>query len=143
MSDTPADMSVETGTLSGKEGMCVAFHNDRMYLNYSSSKKGFCGYAGETIKNVNNQFALYECTGEIISEIKDEEEKPDPGDEGEKEEVKKPDDGNGNQTSNTGEGKGNQTPKTGDAQNAPQAVAAMFALLGICICLQKRKGLEN
>lgn len=143
LSDTPADMSVETGTLSGKEGMCVAFHNDRMYLNYSSSKKGFCGYAGETIKNVNNQFALYECTGEIISEIKDEEEKPDPGDEGEKEEVKKPDDGNGNQTSNTGEGNGNQTPKTGDAQNAPQAVAAMFALLGICICLQKRKGLEN
>lgn len=153
LSDTPTNFSVETGTLSGKEGMCVAFHNGRMYLNYSASKKGFCGYAGATVENANNQFALYECTGEIISEIKDEEENPNPGDEKEEEnpnpgdekeeEVKKPEDGNGNQMSNSGEGNGKQPPKTGDDQNAPQAVAAMLALMGIYICLQKRKGLGN
>lgn len=60
MTDQAMELSAETGSFSGGTGNCVGFHNGSMYLNYSKSKAGFCGYSGATIADSNNQFLLYE-----------------------------------------------------------------------------------
>lgn len=59
LSDTPCELEIATGT-AASGGNCIAIHTGSMYLNFSSSKDGFCGYAGETISNANNQIILYE-----------------------------------------------------------------------------------
>lgn len=58
LTDTPCELEIATGT-AASGGNCIAVHSGSMYLNFSSSKDGFCGYSGETITNANNQIILY------------------------------------------------------------------------------------
>lgn len=59
LSDTPCDLEIAAGSASAG-GQCIAIHAGSMYLNFSSSKAGFCGYSGAGISDANNQFVLYE-----------------------------------------------------------------------------------
>lgn len=59
LSDAPVEFEIETASWSNGPGQAIAIHNGEMYLNYSKSKAGFCGYAGEDISNANNQYLLY------------------------------------------------------------------------------------
>lgn len=58
LGDNPCELEIETGT-AASGGDCIGVHVGTMYLNFSSSKDGFCGYAGETVSNANNQIILY------------------------------------------------------------------------------------
>ena len=60
LSENPVDIQISYGLLSTGNGSCLVISNDSMYLNYSKSKEGYCGYSGGGLTDVNNQFVAYE-----------------------------------------------------------------------------------